>query len=62
MERRIDDGYAEFYWSHHPDDDWSTGDYSQWLREQGRSYLRTPYKGSHHVQTSVPAEYHQTTW
>ncbi|MEJ7640096.1 MAG: sulfatase-like hydrolase/transferase [Singulisphaera sp.] len=61
-ERRIDDGYAEFYWSHHPDDDWSTGDYSRWLREQGRRYVRTPYKGSPHVQTSVPAEYHQTTW
>lgn len=61
-ERRIDDGYAEFYWSHHPDDDWSTGDYSRWLREQGRSYSRSSHPRSSHVQTSVAEEYHQTTW
>lgn len=61
-ERRIDDGYAEFYWSHHPDDDWSTGDYARWLREQGRSFGRTAHPRSGHVQTSVAEEFHQTTW
>ena len=61
-ERRIDDGYAEFFWSHHPDDDWSTGDYSRWLREQGRSYARQAHPRSIHIQTSVAEEYHQTTW
>ena len=61
-ERRIDDGYAEFFWSHHPDDDWSTGDYSRWLREQGRAYGRSTHPRSQHVQTSVAEEYHQTTW
>ena len=61
-ERRIDDGYAEFYWSHHPDDDWSTGDYARWLREQGHAYARHAHPKSSHVQTSVAEEYHQTTW
>src|SRR3546814_12068518 len=27
IERRIDDGYAEFHWSHHPDQDWPTNEY-----------------------------------
>jgi len=61
-ERRIDDGYSEFFWSHHPDDDWSTGDYSRWLREQGREFARTSHPRSTHIQTSVAEEYHQTTW
>ncbi len=61
-ERRIDDGYEAFYWSHHPDADWPTNQYTNWLAEQGLSFERTPYKGSKWVQTSMPAEYYQTTW
>ncbi len=61
-ERRIDDGYAEFFWSHHPDDDWSTGDYARWLREQGHAFARQTHPKSQHIQTSVAEEYHQTTW
>lgn len=61
-ERRIEDGYDEFHWSHHPDPDWPTNEYIHWLREKGAEYERTSYRGSKHVQTSVPAEHHQTTW
>ena len=61
-EHRIDDGYAEFHWSHHPEPDWPTNEYQHWLREQGTTYKRTPYKGSTQVQAGMPAEYHQTTW
>jgi arylsulfatase len=61
-ERRIDDGYEAFYWSHHPDADWPTNQYTNWLAEQGLTFKRTPYKGSRFVQTSMPAEYYQTTW
>jgi arylsulfatase len=61
-ERRIDDGYAEFHWSHHPDRDWSAGDYNEWLRERGWDHGRVPFRESPYVQTSMPAENHQTTW
>lgn len=62
MERRIDDGYAEFHWSHHPDAHWPTAGYNQWLRKRGQEFRRTAFRGSWHVQTSMPPEYHQTTW
>lgn len=62
QERRIDDGYSIFHWSHHPDDDWPAADYNQWLRGCGLSHQRAPFPGSPYVQTSVPVEYHQTTW
>ncbi|MDQ3929051.1 MAG: sulfatase-like hydrolase/transferase [Chloroflexota bacterium] len=62
MERRVDDGYAEFHWSHHPDPEWPTNEYFHWLREQGVTYERVPFAGSRYVQVSVPPEYHQTTW
>jgi arylsulfatase len=61
-EHRIDDGYDEFHWSHHPDPDWATNEYIHWLQERGVTYSRTPYRGSEHVQAGMPAEYHQTTW
>src|SRR5919106_5597773 len=36
-ESRIDDGYTEFYWSHHPEDDWPlpAHDYAEWIHAQG---------------------------
>ncbi|HUT92024.1 MAG TPA: sulfatase-like hydrolase/transferase [Thermoguttaceae bacterium] len=63
VEQRIDDGYAEFHWSHHPQPDWPENAYTQWLASRGRSWDElytgpaTPY-----VKHGVPAEYHQTTW
>jgi arylsulfatase A-like enzyme len=62
MERRINDGYHEFHWSHHPSPDWPTDDYNHWLRERGARFERRAFRGSKHVQVSVPAELHQTTW
>lgn len=62
VEPRLDDGYAEFHWSHHPDADWPGNEYSQWLEEQGAAYAKTSYKGSRYVETSVAPEYSQTTW
>ena len=32
VERRIDDGYRTFHWSHHPTHDVPTNDYLRWLR------------------------------
>jgi len=61
-ERRIEDGYADFHWSHHPWGTWPTNEYQQWLREAGVDFEWTPYRDSEYVRTSVPAEYHQTTW
>lgn len=61
-ERRIDDGYAEFRWSHDTGSGWPTNQYHQWLREQGVTYRSEPLEESPYSRTSVPAEYHQTTW
>ena len=85
-EPRLNDGYAEFHWSHtplpsrilpvavtkegrteyrmpnDPEANWPTNEYQLWLKEQGVQYQRLPFRGSKHVQVSVPAEYHQTTW
>lgn len=61
-ERRIDDGYAEFHWSHGSGHATPTNEYHQWLRRKGVEFERTPVEGSDHVTTSVSSEHHQTTW
>lgn len=61
-ERRIDDGYAEFHWSHDHDPEWVENEYIKWLREQGLTYQTEPFHGSPYVQAGMPAEQHQTTW
>lgn len=63
VEQRIDDGYHDFRWSHHPQPDWPENAYSQWLHAKGVCWdelRRGPSTG--YVQAGVPAEYHQTTW
>ena len=70
MERRIDDGYTEFHWSHHParltqrgaTNNWAANEYDIWLRERGAEYDVTPFEGSAHVQVGMAPELHQTTW
>jgi len=62
MERRIDDGYAEFHWSHHPTPDWPANEYTQWLCEQGEEFRRSPFPGCGHIRTGMPGPLHQTTW
>ena len=61
-ERRIDDGYAEFRWSHDTGEGWPTNEYRQWLRRAGVDFERTPVRGSEYVSTSVAPEHHQTRW
>jgi arylsulfatase len=61
-EKRINDGYHEFHWSHHPGPDWPTNEYIHWLREKGVRYQTPPSTGSRYVQVGMPEEYHQTTW
>ena len=63
VEKRIDDGYEIFHWSHHPQPDWPENAYIQWLDKQGTSWEElysgpaTPY-----VKHGIPAEYNQSTW
>lgn len=65
MERRIDDGYTEFQWSHHSGSmGEATNEYWQWLEEKGVSFneLCRPYPDSKYIRLGPPAEFHQTTW
>ncbi|QQA43869.1 sulfatase [Pelagovum pacificum] len=70
-ERRIDDGYAAFHWSHHPvplmkrgatGNNWATNEYDLWLRERGKGVTSTPVEEGSHVTYGMPEEDHQTTW
>jgi len=59
-ERRINDGYAEFHWSHDPGASWPTNEYIHWLREKGVQPRRSPFEGSKYVQIGMASEHHQT--
>lgn len=64
VERRPNDGYRFFKWSHHPTPDWPDGhDYDLWLREKGvdPQDLFEPLRGRHLV-AGVPAELSQSHW
>ena len=58
IEKRTDDGYRYWQYSHAPRDDWETGhDYADWVRSKGEilgELIKSP--------DGVPAELHQTTW
>lgn len=78
MEKRTDDGYTFFKWSHHPHNDWPGGenDYQNWLKSKGKcweeiyggrytSMSRWPpieNPGFKGKEIGVPASLHQTTW
>lgn len=62
MERRIDDGYSVFHWSHDTEPLWPANEYFSWLGERGVEYSRTALEGSDHVQVSAPAEHHHSVW
>lgn len=62
IERRIDDGFAQFHWSHHPMPTWPTNEYSQWLRGKGKKYHVTKLKGTKYIETSMDAEDGHTAW
>lgn len=63
VETRIDDGYHDFYWSHHPQPDWPENAYTQWLASKGKTWEEL-YRGrsTHYVKEGVPDAFHQTTW
>ena len=63
VEPRIDDGYHEFYWSHHPQPDWPENAYTQWLAEKGTSWEEHyPDRPGSYAQPGMPAALHQTTF
>lgn len=62
MERRIDDGYTEFHWSHHPDPDWPANEYTQWLHQKHLRYEKQPFQDSAYVESGMPPEHHHTKW
>ncbi len=63
VESRIEDGYHDFHWSHHPQPDWPENAYTQWLTSHGQTWDRL-YQGpsTDYIKEGVPAEFHQTTW
>src|SRR5690606_21501914 len=62
MERRINDGYDLFHWSHHPGEDWPVNEYSNWLRSKGKEYKQEKIAECNHVVYGPDAEDHQATW
>lgn len=64
-ERRIDDGYSFFSWSHHHsqyDTDWPGNEYHNWLLDQGIDFNSSNLDDCQFVQNGIDEEYHQTTW
>jgi arylsulfatase len=61
-ERRIDDGYDEFHWMHHPWGDWPTNEYQNWLGERGATYTDQQHPDSPHVRYGMDEAHHPTTW
>lgn len=62
LERRINDGYDQFHWSHHPNEDWPVNEYSHWLRSKGKTYHSRPVDDCEYVSYGPNADDHQTTW
>lgn len=63
-ERRINDGYSVFNWSHHPYQKWgtATNHYQLWLRERGVPYEHVQFEDSRYVETNMTKETHQSAW
>ncbi len=58
VEKRPDDGYRVFHWSHHPTDSWPEGHaYEEWLNSKDTGHTKLKRKYGY-----IPPEYHQTTW
>ena len=58
IERRADDGYSTWQYSHAPRDDWSHGhDYADWVRSKGEDLGELTKDPA-----GLPAELHQTTF
>ena len=66
MERRVDDGYSVFDWSHHPGGAvgkmWAMNAHHCWLVNRGVDYHPEPFEGSKYVQIGLAAEHSQAAW
>ena len=63
MERRINDGYDEFHWSHDPRPIWGDhNEYTAWLSRKGLHFDTPNRSDCRWIQTGMPEEHHQTTW
>lgn len=78
VEKRVDDGYTYFAYSHHPHNDWPNdgNQYQVWLREHGvkweeiyggkftsmATWPPVANPGFSGKQVGVPPQYHQTTF
>lgn len=66
-ERRIDDGYSYFKWSHHPagrkdKNNWRGNEYCTWLADNGLDYASEPLADCKYVRAGMPYEYSHTKW
>lgn len=61
-EKRIDDGYSDFHWSHQSIPETPGNQYGQWLRDKGIKFETPDYVESGRIQAGMSEEYHQTTW
>ena len=65
IERRTDDGYRVFHWSHHPKPDWPEGHgYADWLQKEKNVDPHELFEPVRYINygEGVPEEYHQSTW
>jgi len=62
VEKRIDDGYRVFRWSHHPHPDWKENEYAQWLESQGYNWKDLYRPNGKPAFAGIPADLHQTKW
>jgi arylsulfatase len=62
IERRIDDGYTEFYWDHAPNPLFRSSAYMRWLRERGVRFEVVKRSDSQHVQNGMAAEHSQAAF
>ncbi|MFO8008290.1 MAG: sulfatase-like hydrolase/transferase [Candidatus Brocadiia bacterium] len=62
VERRIDDGYQEFWWDHAPNPEFRSSAYTRWLQEKGVQLQRADREDSRFVKSGMPSEHHQTTF
>jgi len=62
-EPRINDGYKEFYWSHHACLGMrEANQYRQWLEAKGETFRWEQHPECPSVKYGMPDELHQTTW
>jgi arylsulfatase A-like enzyme len=61
-ERRVHDGYHEFYWDHSASGEDPGSAYTQWLDARGATIVREPLPECPQVLRGPPSEIHQATF